>query len=274
MSLGFLGLFSAGKRILSKVPWWVYVVGMFLVVVGIYVKSIQNERDRAKDALVELLVAHDATTRLNDSLVVRVAHDELIKDSLTGSLDLANKLNARLIAAAKISIIPDTVYVAETPSIRETVDSVGVRTALFNDTSRVGILSAIVTIPPIPQPVTLDYTFRFKPIQLEIGLVETAKDHLVFGVTYTGGQTEVSVPYARLPDRRPHIIGYVEGGYLPFNDKAAFGRLGVSWRPFLGLYLFTEVEQTFNVDGFTKSLEFDRNLTTGRFGLGIRLFER
>jgi hypothetical protein len=209
--------------LLKKVPIWFWLV----VVAGGYFWWSQNQISSLKaDVALERLGSTE-TVVINDSLSARLATESLVKDSLAEALEAAEELNADLIAAARIVIQPDSVSRDSIIPDSTVVTEDRTRIAHVNDTTSAGVLRARITAPPCCADLSLTYTFVPAPIDPVVSLLRVTDDTAIFAVTYRGGTTEISTPYARIP-AKPKTIEWNIAAMYDLAQSAWNVRAGVT----------------------------------------------
>jgi len=156
--------------------------------------------------------------------VARIAHGEMVRDSVTHLLDAAQKLNGKLVAALTIAVAEQqVVYIHDT--LPTETDSAGTRTAHVRDSTALGILDATITAPLPPANLGLRYTFTRPAFAPQVGFVEVG-DSIVAVVWWEDTEVRVGVPFfKRYPKPLPLFGGFGEMNYL-FTDKVVEARVG------------------------------------------------
>jgi len=229
-----------------------------LVVLGAWGAYNKWQLNKAQSQIAHLQVSQDSTSKLKDSSDARLASTKLERDSLKDALVVANILNGKLIAAAKLHITPreihDIVFATDTTSE-------GVRTATFRDSTTEGILSGRIQVPPLPDKIKLDYSFILAPLDLTVSLVQLKDNSAVFAVRYRGGVTNITTSYAKLEPSPKFLSTYIEALYNPIAIGAE-ARVGLQslipiFKP-RGWYLIGELSERFK-----RNSDSDNNIYFG-----------
>jgi hypothetical protein len=245
-------------KLLKKIPpkgWAIIVVAL---AIGGYILSLHGQIKELSSALV----ADTAMITINDSLSAKVAGLRLQKDELSSSLAIAKKLNAELVAAAKVSLIPDTIVresvrVVEIPTTNDSI-----RLAIVNDTTWAGVLEGKIVVFPRPTPIKFDYSLSLFPIDFEVSLLRVTGNRAVFGVKYSWGETQIHTTYAKLPKQPDRFYSHASIGYLfatNADEPALAGQLGVNWNPFWKIQFVGNAQ-----------LDFVHSEINTYLGLGVR----
>jgi hypothetical protein len=232
--------------LLKKVPIWVWLIA----IAGGYFVYTQDKIDDLQAEIAKTGLSLDSVTRIDSVTTVRLAQETIAKDSLGEALELAEILNAELIAAAVISVDPD-------PS---RVDTVEVPTELLEDSTRlghlvdtvyaedditeIGELTVDVVAPPCCAPLSIIHAFDPSPVRFTVGLLRFQDESVIFGVRYWGGETEIEAPYARLPAKQKRLIPYV-GVHYDLTSRVFGVRGGARLRLPFGVVGFVEGAQPF-----------------------------
>jgi len=196
---------------LKKVPLWFWLI---LIMGGGY-WYFTNELKDAKAEIALTLLAGDSTVQLLDGQwSARLAQSKLESEA---AKELADELQAKLIASATVEITPDKIE----------RDSVEVITEVLTDSTRVGtvldsldfVIVDIKAVAPLCcENIRINYSLTFKPIEFEVALLRTTDDRAVFAISYFGGTTEINAPYARLPAKVDRFKPFVGGSYDFINS--------------------------------------------------------
>lgn len=212
-----------------------------LVVFGVIIGIQQVQKNRLMAENTNLLFKNDSLVQLNDSTVAMLAHEKLDKESVQEELRIAKDMNATLVATARIKAKPDTVYRDRTQT---QVVTVGDSAAHVRDSTEVGVLDADIYVASDPFSIDFSYVFKPNPIDVRISLLQTRDNQAIFLATYSGGTSEVAVPYADLVPKPKRLSAYLQGGY----GSAWLVRGGGAFRLFGKFHVFAELEKRFSKD--------------------------
>lgn len=223
---------------LTKVPIWVWV----LVAAGGYFWWSQNEIDSLQADITRSRLEDQGTVQIDTGMYARLTADRIEKDSLADALAVAEELNAELVAAAYITLTPDTVYRDTTVLVTEIVGDEE-RVAHIVDTTGAGILDATIIAPKFPAQLRWVYTFHPAPVTFTASLLRLQDETAIFAVSYQGQNVEISAPYARLPAKPKTFVPYV-GGFYDLGASSFGFRGGARIKvPWIKIYAFGELEQ-------------------------------
>jgi hypothetical protein len=224
--------------LLKKVPIWVWLI----VAAGGYIAWSQHKISSLESDITRSRLEGQGTVQIDTGLYARLALDRLAKDSLEGALAIADELNAELVAAANVTLTPDTVY-RDTTIIRTEVVGDQERIAYIVDTTEVGVLDATIVAPKFPLPLRIQYAYIPAPVDFTVALLRLEDNTAIFGVSYQGQSVEIGAPYARLPAKEKKFVPYI-GGFYDIGDGAFGFRGGARFKvPWISLYAFGELEQ-------------------------------
>lgn len=226
MPLFLLGLL----RKLGRSKWTWIVLGV-AALIGVGVWGYQQFRKEQQARVVAELQLH-TQIELASGVEARLAHSELVTDSLVSVVQAANKLHGKLIAAVAVWVAQRDTQV-DHPEL-PTTDTAGTRTAAFRDSSFAGVIEGTVIAPPYPSPLGIRYHFIRPAFRPEIGFVRVG-DSTVAVVAWNGETVRVTAPYAA-PAVRPlkRFGAYLAGDYAFLGDLPSTGQLGLFLRPFRG----------------------------------------
>jgi hypothetical protein len=230
-ALSILGL-------LKKVPIWVWLI----IAAGGYVWWSQNKMDSLQADITRSRLEGQGTVQIDTATYARLTVDRIERDSLADALAAADELNAELVAAANITLIPDTVY-RDTTIITTEIVGDEERFAHLVDTTDAGVLDATITAPKFPLPLRVQYSYIPAPVNFTVALLRLDDDEAIFTVSYLGQSAEIGAPYARLPAKEKKFVPYI-GGFYDIGDGAFGFRGGARFKvPWISLYAFGELEQ-------------------------------
>lgn len=211
---------------LTKSEVAIGLVALFCLAIGVYryVDHIKQEK-----AVAQLEAA--TTKQLADSLIMRLTSTYPVKDSLEAALKAANTLNGELIAAVRLHVLQrDTVVKHD--SLPTAVAQDQGRVAQFEDSTFAGTIKGIVTAPPYPAPLGIQYQLVRPPFDPTIAFVRVGNRTAV-AVNWRGEKVQVIAPYAKEPPKRePWAGGFAELDYTPLFQQlyaAAGGRVKIMW---------------------------------------------
>ncbi len=208
--LPFLGPVSAFlPKVLGfakKAPLWFWLV----CIIGVGYWYYNGKLDDARAEIAHVLLEGDSTVVLLDGKwSARLAQKTL---ELESAKELADGLQAELIASATIEIVPERIK-RDTVRLVTKVLEDSTRIAILSDTSVFAILDLEVTAPPCCEDIRVNFTLIPQPIEFDVALVRLADDEAVFAVSYFGGSTQIKTPYARLPKKLDRFKPFVGGSY-------------------------------------------------------------
>jgi len=223
---------------LTKVPVWIWII----VAAGGYFWWSQNKIDSLQADITRSRLEGQGTVQIDTGMYARLTEDRIEKDSLVDALAVAEELNAELVAAARITLTPDTVY-RDTTVLTTVVYDDKTRVANVIDTTNAGILRASIVAPRFPGSILWSYTFIPAPITFTASLLRLQDETAIFAVSYQGQNVEISAPYARLPAKPKTLVPYV-GGFYDLGASSFGFRGGARIKvPWIKLYAFGELEQ-------------------------------
>lgn len=237
----------------KKIPLWFWLIG----VIGVGYWYYNNKLDTVQAEMAEALLAGDSTvTLLEGEWRARLVQKNF---ELASANDLADELNAKLVASATIIIIPAKVK-RDTVRLVTTILDDSTRIAVLSDTSASVILDLEVTAPPCCQDIRVTFTLTPRPIEFDVALVQLADNKAVFAVSYFGGTTQITTAYARLPAKRDRFKPFV-GTRYDFSDASWALQGGVELDLVFGVKLDAFIQQDLNRQTDEQSL---RLLMQGR----------
>ncbi len=239
--------------VVKKTPLWFWLV----IVIGVGYWHYDNQLDEANAQVARVLLAGDSTvTLLNGDWSARLAQKH---QELESANELADELNATLVVSASIEIIPEPV-VRDTITLVTEVTSDSTRIATLSDTSVVAILDLSVTAPPCCADIKVNFTLTPLPIEFDVALIQTTDNEAVFAVSYFGGVSRISAPYARLPEKQDRFKPFVGVSY-DFLDTGWRLEGGAELALVFGVEIEAFIQQTLRQQMDGKSL---RLLVRGR----------